>query len=138
MKGEEQFSYYGKAEKIPDSAGFFVLENTSENITMIQKADDNCVIVNEEDEIRCIMIKNNDIVTYKEISVGDSVEKVTDSFQHVTKQGDVYQAVFWENTEEDPSKQTRDDNWLWISYYTENSKITMIQIADTTFMQFFK
>lgn len=98
------------------------------------------MVVNEKEEIRSVMIKSGDVVTYGEISVGDPIEKVTDSFQHALQKGDAYEVAFKKDEEVDLSGQAGDGNndWIWIIYYVQDSKITMIQIADTNFMQFFK
>lgn len=140
LKGEDLISYYYSADDIPDSAGFLRLENTMENISKIQKTEEDCVVVNEKEEIRSVMIKSGDVVTYREISVGDPIEKVTDSFQHALQKGDAYEVAFKKDEEVDLSGQAGDGNndWIWIIYYVQDSKITMIQIADTNFMQFFK
>lgn len=41
--------------------------------------------------------------------------------------------LFNANTEEDPTNQNKEDNWIWITYYTDGSQITSIQIYDVLY-----
>ena len=41
--------------------------------------------------------------------------------------------VFNNNTEEDLANQNKEDTWICITYYTDGSKITSIQIYDVLY-----
>ena len=67
-------------------------------------------------------------------TVGDSIEKVTDTFNNEYKMNDDnYCVLFNESQEEDPMNEQKDDSWIWINYLTENDTIVRIQIYDVKF-----
>ena len=36
-------------------------------------------------------------------------------------------------TEQDPANPDKEDSWIWITYFTDGSKITSIQIYDVKY-----
>lgn len=89
------------------------------------------------DIIRHIYIVDRDVITYKQISVGDSIDKIEDAFEYEDKVHDVYKVVFNGDTEEKVTNQNKEDDWIWIAYYTDGSEITQIMIYDAKFAQGF-
>lgn len=83
--------------------------------------------------IRCINISDKDVITYKQISVGDDVNKIKKAFNYERKIGNDYNVIFYENTEEDPTNENQEESWTSIFYITDGSKITGIQISDVKY-----
>lgn len=129
MKDTSTLSYYDKRDDI-DIEGFNVLEHTIQNIF----DKDNNIIVNDDGIIRCITIIDDTVKTFKSISVGDKIDKVEEAFDYGHKDGEAYYSVLFNgNTEEDPTSQRKEDTWLWIHYYIDDSKIELIRIYDVRF-----
>ena len=109
--------------KIFDS-GFKVNQSTTNNI----------IVTNEDKNIRCISIVDSEIITFGQIAVGDSIEKVIDTFDSEYKMNDNnYCVLFNGNQEEDPMSTQKEDSWIWINYLTEDENIIRIQIYDVKF-----
>lgn len=130
-KGTSILSYYDTEDNV-SVEGFTILEREPSNIIGIRQQSNNCIIVHDG-IIRCIYIVDEDIITYKWISVGDSIDKLDDTFSNISQSQDIYSVLFNNNTEEDPVNQNKEDTWIWIIYYTDDSKITSIQICDVLF-----
>lgn len=124
-------SYYDTEDNIGID-GFTILERNSSNIIGLSEQNNNCIIVHDG-IIRCIYIVNKDIITYKGISVGDNIDKISDTFTNINKLQDTYNVLFNGNIEEDTVSQDKEDTWIWITYYTDGSKITSIQIYDVLY-----
>ena len=122
-------SYYGHENEI-DKDEFNVVAN---GLFFSQNTDQNTVIVNEEGSIRSISITDEKIVTYKQISVGDSIEEVIDAFDNEYELGNGYSVLFDGVIEEDPASENKSSDWIWINYTTDDSKITRITIYDVEF-----
>ena len=120
-------SYYGNKDDIPKS--FDVLNISPSNL----QNDGNNILVNDENSIRCISITNEDVITYKQISVGDDISLIEDTFIYEYKIENKYIVIFNGTIEEDPTNQNKQDGWLWINYITDGSQITQIQIYDVKF-----
>lgn len=120
-------SYYGNKDDIPKS--FDVLNISPSNL----QNDGNNILVNDENSIRCISITNEDVITYKQISVGDDISLIEDTFIYEYKIENKYIVIFNGTIEEDPTNQNKQDGWLWINYITDGSQITKIQIYDVKF-----
>ena len=45
----------------------------------------------------------------------------------------MYSVLFNGNIEEDPTNPNMEDSWIWITYFTDDSQITAIQISDVLF-----
>ena len=130
-KGTYILSYYDTEDSI-DMEGFKILKNEPSNVIGILNQSDNRIIVNNG-TIRCIYIVDENIITYKGISVGDSVDKIENTFEHEYKLNDYYSVLFNNDKEEDPANQNQEDAWIWITYFTDGSKITSIQIYDVLY-----
>lgn len=94
---------------------------------------DNNIVFDANGTIRCISITDKNVKTYKEISVGDNINKVEDNFSYEYKNGNNYMVIFNDSTEENPTNQDKEDSWIWINYITDGSKITQIQIYDVKY-----
>ena len=127
-KGATTLSYYDTEDSISVD-GFNIVENNSQNF---QDKNDN-IIVNDDGTIRCISVVNNTVKTFQSISVGDSTEKIEESFDNEYQNGDNYMVLFTDETEQDPANPDKEDTWIWITYFTDGSKITSIQIYDVKY-----
>ena len=125
--GNELLSYYGNKVNIPKC--FDVLDISINNV----QNQSNYVLVNNENSIRCISITDKDIITYKQISVGDNTNLIEDAFSNEYKIDNDYMVIFNGITEEDPTNKNKKDDWIWINYITDGSQITKIQICDVKF-----
>lgn len=132
-KGSSILSYYDSTDKISKD-DFDILDLEPENVIGIANRNKNCVII-KDNVIRCFYIVDDNIVTYKQISVGDSVDKVKDTFEHEGEMPDhkTYSVIFNGTMEEDPANQNKQDNWVWINYITDGSQITQILIYDVKY-----
>lgn len=130
-KGTSILSYYDTEENI-NLDGFEILKNEPSNVIGICNQSDNRIIVNNG-TIRSIYIVDENIITYKGISVGDSIDKIENTFEHEYKINDYYKVIFNNNIEEDPANPNKEDAWIWIAYYTDGSKITSILIYDVLY-----
>lgn len=130
-KGTSTVSYYDTEENI-DIDGFTILDLIPNNIIGIREQSNNCIIVHDG-IIRCIYIVDEDIMTYKGISVGDNIDKLNNTFSNTSKLQDTYSVIFNNNTEEDPANPNKEDAWIWITYYTDGSQIISIQIYDVKY-----
>lgn len=123
----EILSYYDTKTKIN---GFGTLKVSLDSL---QNKDTNNIIINDDNVIRCISIIDDSVSTYKEISVGDSITKITESFEYEYNIGKNYMVIFNNGIEENPTNQNKEDNWLWINYITDEKNITQIQIFDVKY-----
>ena len=136
LSSNKILTYYDEKEKF--SNNFSVLNIGNNFLDSWQKSfhdKKNNIVINSNGELRCISIENKSTKTYKNISVGDSISKIEESFLYENTIGDFYCVLFDENSEEQNqlSDQNIKDNWIWINYLTENSKITNIVIYDVKF-----
>lgn len=97
---------------------------------VIPNKEENIIDINDDGIIRCVSIVDNKIITYNNISVGDPINKIEESYEYEYKSDNNYMVIFDENIEEDPMNQNKEDNWLWINYITDGKNITRIQIYD--------
>lgn len=131
VKGSSTLSYYQTEDEIAID-GFEILELEPQNVTGLLSQNKNCILV-RDGNIRCIYVADQNIVTYKQISVGDSIDKIKNSFSNVSQSQDVYNVLFNNGTEVNPFSQDKEDDWIWITYYTDGSKITSIQVNDVLY-----
>lgn len=127
-KGSIILSYYDTEDNIGID-GFNIVENNLQNF---QDKNDN-IIVNDDGSIRCITVVDDTVKTFQSISVGDSTEKIEESFDNEYQNGNNYMVLFAGGTEQDPTNQNKDDTWIWITYFTDGDKITSIQIYDVKY-----
>ena len=88
-----------------------MLENAADNIIGIRNRSDNCIIV-RDGVIRSVFIVDEDIVTYKGISVGDSVDKIENAFSKEYQLQDSYSIIYNEDAEEVSIEQEKEENYL--------------------------
>lgn len=127
-KGTFTLSYYNTEENI-NLDGFNVVENNLQNF----QNKNNNIIVNDSGAIRCITVVDDTVKTFQSISVGDRIDKIEKSFDNEYQNGNNYMVLFDNNTEEDPANPNKEDAWIWITYFTDGSKITSIQIYDVLY-----
>lgn len=130
-KGATTLSYYDTEDNISID-GFKILDLTPENVIGIQNQNENRIII-KDGIIRCIYIVDKDISTYNDISVGDSIDKIENNYEYEYKTGSYYNVVFNGNIEDNLTNQNKEDNWICITYFTDGSKITSIQIYDVKY-----
>ncbi len=131
-KDTSTLSYYDTEDNIAID-GFDILDLKPQNVIGTKNQDKNCIII-KDNVIRCIYIVDKEIVTYNQISVGDDIDKIENVFNQISQLKDTYSVLFNnDNTEEDPANQNKEDTWIWITYYTDGSKITSIQIYDVLY-----
>lgn len=128
VKGTSTLSYYDTEDNISID-GFNIVENNLQNF---QDKNDN-IIFNDDGTIRCITIVDDTVKTFQSILVGDKIDKIEESFNNEYKNGNNYMVLFDDKTEQDPADQNKEDSWIWITYYTDGSKITSIQIYDVLY-----
>ena len=95
-KGANTLSYYDTEDSISVD-GFNIVENNLQNF---QDKNDN-IIVNDDGTIRCITVVSDTVKTFQSISVGDSTEKVEESFDNEYQNGNNYMVLFAGGTEQD-------------------------------------
>lgn len=127
-KGTSTLSYYDSEDNIRID-GFNVVENNLQNF----QDKNNNIIVNGDGTIRCITVVDDTVKTFQLISVGDRIEKIGESFDNEYRNGNNFMVLFADNVEEDPTSQSKEDTWIWITYYTDGSKIISIQIYDVKY-----
>ena len=128
VKGE-MLSYYDTEAQI-DKDEFDVFDN---GLKGVLNGTNNTIVIDRDKNIRCIIITDSEITTYKQIAVGDSVEKVLDTFDDVNKVRDAYFVLFNGTQEQDPMSEIKDDSWILINYWTEDETITRIVIYDVKY-----
>ena len=89
--------------------------------------------LNNENEIRSITITNKDVKTYKDISVGDKIEKVQFNYSYENEMGDSIFVTINVDKEIDPETENKPEDTLYINYYYDNDTITKIAIYDATY-----
>lgn len=89
---------------------------------------------NDENEIRCISFNNPDIKTYKNISVGDSIDTVISTFDYEEKITNYsYIVMFSENEEIKTITESNEESAVLIEYFCQDKIITKIRIFDSKF-----
>lgn len=91
------------------------------------------IVQNENNKIRSITINDKNATTINNLSIGDSITAIENSFNNEYKSGNNYFVIFNDEIEEDPTSQKKEDDWIWINYITDGSQITQIQIYDVKF-----
>jgi hypothetical protein len=121
-------SYYDTKDNIDTN-----IFEISDSMVGFANKSENMVDIDDNGQIRCIVIANKSITTYKNISVGDSVNKINESFKYEYNWNNNYMVIFNNGVEEDPMNQDKENNWLGINYITDGEHITHIQICDVKF-----
>lgn len=130
-KGASILSYYDIEDNISID-DFTILEHTISIALGISERNDNCIIV-RDGMIRYIYIVDEDIITYKGISVGDSIDKLKGTFSNIRQSGDIYDIFFNNKNEQVLTDPNKEDTGIWITYCTDGSKITSIHICDALY-----
>lgn len=89
--------------------------------------------LNNDNEVRSITITNKDVKTYKDISVGDKIEKVQFNYNYENEMGDNIFVTINGNEEIDPKTENKPVDTIYINYYYDNDTITKIAIYDATY-----
>ena len=131
VKGTTTLSYYDTVDNIRID-GFKILDLTCDNILGLLDKNENRIIMNDG-IIRLIHIVDKDILTYNDISVGDDIEKLNDTFNKIHIDKDVYTVILDNSIEQDYANPDKEDTWIWIHYFTDGLKITAIQIYDVKY-----
>ena len=128
VKGEI-LSYYGDKTDF-ENIGFEVLNNSLKS----SQSNKNNIFVNNEDAIRNIVITDKNTSTYKDIVVGDSVDKIESSFINEVNLKTSYAVLFDGTNEIDPKNDDiKKDNCIWINYTTNGKTIEKIAIYDVLY-----
>ncbi|MBQ3553744.1 MAG: hypothetical protein IJA08_03610 [Clostridia bacterium] len=98
-------------------------------------AEGNGVLVGDDGNVRYIRTEDSSVLTYKGIKVGDSIEKVKESFEVVTGLGTPMVTVILDSetgkaldTLKIPMSQAKDD-WIYITYYLDEPDGTIEKIT---------
>lgn len=122
-------SYYDDKSHF-ESCGFEILNNALKST----QSKRNNIFVNKDDHIRNIVVVDEDIITYKGISVGDDVNKILNNFEYENSLGDNYSVLFDGTTEiNSKDKSAKQDDFIWINYTTNDKTIEKITICDVLY-----
>lgn len=89
--------------------------------------------LNNENEIRSITITNKEVKTYKNISVGDKIEKVQSDYNYENEIGNTILVTIDDDKEIDPETENKPEDTIYINYYYDNDTITKIAIYDAIY-----
>ena len=89
--------------------------------------------LNNDNEVRSITITNKDVKTYKDISVGDKIEKVQFDYNFEHEMGNNIFVTIDGDKEIDPETENKSEDTIYINYYYDNDTITKIAIYDATY-----
>ena len=122
-------SYYGEKSDFENS-GFDIVYKALES----SQSKKNNVFVNKEGSVRNIVITNKDVVTYQNISVGDSIDKIKNTFNYEVNLKTSYAVLFDKSTEINPKDDSnKQDDFIWINYTTNGKTIEKITIYDVLY-----
>ena len=125
VKGEI-LSYYGDKTDF-ENIGFEVLNSSLKS----SQSNKNNIFVNNEDIIRNIVIADKNTSTYKDIAVGDNVDKIENTFVNEVNLKTSYAVLFDGKNEINPKNDDiKKDNCIWINYTTNGKTIEKIAIYD--------
>ena len=93
----------------------------------------NWIVSKDEDEIRSFCTRDNSVVTYKGISVGDKVSVVEDAFSYEQGIGESYNVYFDGTMEVDIEEHGYEDELIVLYYYVEDGVIEEIYVMDGLF-----
>ena len=94
------------------------------------------LVINKENNVRSINITNNEVETYKNISVGDPLSKLQSSYEYEEEMGsNVFVVIDGEN--EIPAISEKSDDSIYINYTCENNKVMSITIYDSKYASTF-
>lgn len=90
------------------------------------------LVINKDNQVRSIEITNQEVKTYKNISVGDPVSKIQSSYNYETEIGNTIFVTINENTEI-PTDSEKSDDTVYINYVCEDNTIKSIIIYDSQY-----
>ncbi len=129
-------SYSDTLEQVEDKLGEGKADDMfvkKQGYCWYEYTDDLLLLFNEEDKMRAIDIEDEDIITYKNICVGDDIDKVADTFKYEIVSNRFYNVYFEGKEELDglDHEKTLNKDWITITYYTnEDNEIVRISIMD--------
>ncbi len=88
---------------------------------------------NTDNEVRSITITNKEVKTYKNISVGDKIEKVQSDYNYENEIGNTILVTIDDDKEIDPETENKPEDTIYINYYYDNDTITKIAIYDAIY-----
>lgn len=128
--GNKILSYYDTESQFINNK--FEVYNNGLNAN--HNTTDNIIVTNKDKKIRCISIADSKIITYGQITVGDSIEKVINTFDDEYKMTDnSYCVLFNGDQEEDPMNTKKESSWIWINYLMDDENIICIKIYDVEY-----
>ena len=125
----EIVSYYDSAETLDEES----CQKYESYIDGAMSDSVNWVMSGEDAEIRCFCTRDDSVVTYKGICVGDEVSVVEDIFSYEQKIGECYNVYFDGTTEVDIEEHGGGDNIIILYYYVEAGIIEEIYVMDGVF-----
>lgn len=118
-------SYYDDITDF-ENAGMKICRSVGESV----KSKQSNVFVGKENEICYILIVDNNISTYKGISVGDSEEVIKEKFQYENVSANYAYDVTFDKEKEVKYNDSLSDDCIRISYYVNSGIIEKIQIIN--------
>ena len=106
------------------------------------------LVINKSNEVRCITITNDDVITYNDISkiiaqkrgltyndisVGDKVSKVESKYSHEIGYDGLISVFLNGSKEIESTSQSRSDETMCITYIYDEDEITKIMICDNVY-----
>lgn len=121
-------SYYDEPSAFEEN-DFEIQESSLKSV----QSKTNNIYINKDNTIRNIVVSDKGIITYKNISVGDNINKLKKSFTHITNIGDNYSVLFDGEKEVDPKNASVENDFIWLNFTTDDGTITKIAIYDVKF-----
>lgn len=106
--GNKILSYYDDKSEFED-AGFAVGEWSAIRGIDGERELDAIAIINDEGDVRSVIVKNDDVITYKGITVGDDAKKVEKAFKYA-EDGDSSISVFFYDGKETSLKKFKEEH----------------------------
>lgn len=88
---------------------------------------------NTDNKVRSITITNKEVKTYKNISVGDKIEKVQSDYNYENEIGNTILVTIDDDKEIDLETENKPEDTIYINYYYDNDTITKIAIYDAIY-----
>jgi hypothetical protein len=94
---------------------------------------------NDNDEIRCMVVEDDSINTFRDVRVGDDIDDVLDKFKYKRGNPRSY-SVYFKGTEElDPADaEALKRNYIIITYSVDDDKVEKIYIMDREYAIYLK
>lgn len=95
----------------------------------------NAAMLDSGGVVRGISIVTPEVLTFKDIQVGDSVNKVLETFEFEQQLGNGYQVLCMDNKEVDRRLVRLEDTPVSITYIIDGETIVQIDISDSKYQQ---